>query len=312
MHGPSDTDVSAVAASDEPWTVKRILLWSTNYLREIGIETARLDAECLLADVLGCTRVQLYVQFDKPLSIDERNRFRGLLRRRALHEPVAYLLGSRDFFGRSFLVSPAVLIPRSDTECLIETCLNLYTDRDAAISILDVGSGSGCIGVTLAAEYPASRVTCIDVSLEALVCARKNAERLAVMDRVTFRQLSMLDESFLTCGGRFDLVVSNPPYIPSSDIQGLMQDVRGFEPHLALDGGPDGLICYRALAQSASSLLQSGGWLVVEVGVNQERDVQAILSSAGAHSLSISADYGGIPRVVAGAFDGAEFTLCRP
>lgn len=283
------------------WNIRKVLMWSVGYLSDQDIQSARIDVEHLLSHVLRCDRVQLYMQFDKPLTLAEREQFKGLLGRRAKKEPVAYLTGEKDFFGRSFSVNSNVLIPRSDTESVIDHCKERFPDQTSSMRILDVGAGSGCIGLTLACEYPNAQVVLCDISSAALDCAMKNAERLNVLDRVAFM---VADAHGLQAHGEgfseFDMVVSNPPYISSSDISSLMEDVGSFEPRIALDGGDDGLDFYRSITQQSICLLKPKGRVVFEVGIGQSDDVSDILHEAGFCDISVRKDLGGVRRAVSG------------
>ncbi len=278
----------------ELWTVIKILQWTTGYFRERGIDAGRLDAEVLLAEVLDLDRVGLYLNYDKPLTADEQTAFREKVKRRAQREPVQYILGRTEFWSLPLRVDSQVLIPRADTEILVEEALQ---KAGGARAILDVGTGSGAIAVALAHELPASRVEAIDVSAGALKIAAENAERNGVAQRLSLRRADLRQFG----GGPYDLVVSNPPYIPAADLPGLMPEVRDFEPMLALDGGADGLDCYRQLAGRIPAMLNPGGWLLVEVGSGQAESVQELFRCAGLENVYVRNDYAGIPRVVGGS-----------
>ncbi|MDO3377662.1 peptide chain release factor N(5)-glutamine methyltransferase [Geoalkalibacter halelectricus] len=275
----------------EVWTVLRVLEWTAGYFRERGIESARLDADLLLAKTLGVDRVGLYLRYDQPLNPEELNSFRAWVARRARHEPLAYILGEVEFWSLAFGLTPDVLIPRPDTEVLVEEALARGPE---GARVLDVGTGSGAIAVCLAVERPTWQVTALDVSPAALAVAQDNARRHQVAERMRFLQgdLARLPDE------KFDLIVANPPYIPSADLAGLMPDVRDYEPHLALDGGPDGLAAYRALAAQAPRCLSPEGRLLVEIGQGQEPAVQELFTQAGLQGPFSRADYAGIIRVV--------------
>jgi release factor glutamine methyltransferase len=274
----------------QTWTVLKILQWTTDYFRDKGIESPRRDAELLLGSSLGLDRVGLYLHFDRPLEESELTAYRALIVRRAKREPLQYILGETEFWSLSFSVSPAVLIPRPDTEVLVEEALRLVDGG----RILDVGTGSGVIAVALARELAEADVVALDISPAALAVAGGNARRNGVDARITFLEgdLAHLPE------GPFDLIVSNPPYIPAADVDGLMPEVRDFEPRQALDGGDDGLNPYRMLATQADLCLVPGGWLLVEVGIGQAQDVQQLFAAAGLKEVFCRDDYGGVPRVV--------------
>lgn len=281
----------------ENWTVLRILQWTAGYFQTKGIDTGRRDAEILLADLLNLDRVGLYLDFDRPLSNDEQAAFRDRVARRARREPVQYILGATEFWSLPLRVTPDVLIPRADTEILVEEALKKWPRSGL---ILDIGTGSGAIAIALARELPEARIEAIDLSPAALAVAKDNALRNGVAESITFRHADL----YALEGGPYALIVANPPYIPEAEIDGLMPEVRDFEPRLALQGGGvDGLDAYRGLTMGAGRLLQSGGWLLVEVGVGQAEPVRQLFAEAGLNELSIRNDYAGIPRVVGGQYN---------
>ena len=277
----------------ESWTVLKLLRWTADYFAGRGIDSPRLDAELLLADTLELDRVGLYLNFERPLQAGELADYREKVRRRAGREPLAYILGTAEFWSRPLKVTPAVLIPRPDTELLVEQAL---ARLDGAARVLDVGTGSGALAIALAHERPEFRVTAIDLSAAALAVAADNARANGVAERIDFIQgdLAALP------AGPFDLVVANPPYIPHGDLATLMPEVRDFEPHLALDGGADGLDAYQALAGQAKRVLAAGGWLLVEVGIGQAAAVQQLFAGVGLTEIFTARDLAGIDRVVGG------------
>ena len=271
----------------------KVLTWTKEYLAEKGVENARLEAEWMLCAALGLDRVGLYVNFDKPLSDDELAFFRGMVARRARREPLQYILGTQEFMDLEFDVTPAVLIPRHDTEVLVAEAVKraIPTGR-----ILDIGVGSGCIAVALARALPRAEILGVEKSADALVLARHNAEKLGV--RVTLFEGSLL-EPFP--GQRFDLIVANPPYIPTGDLDGLQPEVRDFEPRGALDGGVDGLDFYRLIIPASPEHLDPDGLLLLEVGIGQAESVQAMFAACGRFTgLFTALDENGIQRVVGG------------
>ena len=277
----------------EKWDVLKILNWTKGYLAEKGVENPRLEAEWLLCEALSLDRVGLYLNFDKPLSDSELAAFRGMVLRRGKREPLQYILGSQEFMGLEFQVSPAVLIPRHDTEVLVTEAVKRGA---AARSILDIGTGSGCVAIALAKALPEAEVCSVDISGEALAVARGNAERNGAA--VELVQGSLL-EPFT--GRRFDMIVSNPPYIPAAELATLQQEVRGFEPLNALDGGGDGLDFYRRITAGATGHLNEGGWLLFEVGAGQAPRVLGLLRAGGFALESFTqTDPAGIERVVGG------------
>lgn len=282
-----------MTANAEKWDVLKVLNWTKGYLAEKGVENPRLEAEWMLCEALSLDRVGLYLNFDKPLSDAELALYRGMVARRGRREPLQYILGSQEFMGLEFRVTPAVLIPRHDTEVLVTEAVK----RGAACrSILDIGTGSGCVAVAVAKALPEAEVCTVDVAGEAIEVARGNAERNGVS--VQFFQGSLF-EPF--AGKRFDMVVSNPPYITSADLACLQQEVREFEPVGALDGGGDGLDFYRRITADAPGYLNPGGWLLFEVGAGQAGEVLELLSSGGFTNERFSqTDPAGIERVVGG------------
>lgn len=282
-----------MADKHETWTVLKVLTWTKGYLGEKGVENARLEAEWLLCEVLGLDRVGLYVNFDRPLSEKELALFRGMVVRRARREPLQYILGTQEFMGLDFDVTPAVLIPRHDTEVLAEEAI-----RRAAPAghILDIGVGSGCIAVALAKALPQAEVWGVERSPEALLLAEQNAAKHGV--RVTLFEGSLF-EPFPD--RHFDLIVSNPPYIPTRDLENLQPEVRDFEPRGALDGGADGLDFYRVIIPAAPAHLSPEGLLLFEVGIGQAEDVLGLLTETGRFDgLFTAQDAAGIDRVVGG------------
>ena len=282
-----------MAQKQETWTILKVLNWTKGYLAEKGVENARLEAEWLLCAALGLDRVGVYVNFDRPLTEAELAACRGMVARRARREPLQYILGTQEFMGLDFEVSPSVLIPRPDTETLVEEAVRLGGD---AKRILDIGVGSGCIAVTLAKMLPHAEVFGVEKSPEALAIARQNVKKHGVA--VTLREGSLF-EPFT--GEGFDLIVSNPPYIPTGVIAELQPEVRDHEPRGALDGGPDGLAFYRVIIPAAPDYLNTGGWLLVEVGDGQAEEVLARFGETGRFGeLFTARDHGGIERVVGG------------
>jgi release factor glutamine methyltransferase len=296
------------ASADRTWTVLDLLRWTTQHFAERGIETPRLDAECLLAFALDCDRLRLYVDYEKPVEEAERARFRELVRERGGDRvPVALLTGRREFWSLPLRVSRDVLVPRPETETLVATALELVPDRDAEIAVLDVGTGSGAIALALASERAKARITATDVSAAALAVARENADALGLSDRVRFLEGSLF-EPFLMTGGlrggeRFDLVVSNPPYVAERDAAGLPPELR-HEPASALFAGPDGTDVLRAIAAGVGDVLAPGGAVLVELDPRQAGAMSAWLREAGLVAIGVHRDVAGRQRVVSARKDG--------
>ncbi|WP_296379102.1 peptide chain release factor N(5)-glutamine methyltransferase [Reyranella sp.] len=269
-------------------------------LTAAGIDNARFEARLLLAQASRLTVEQLVARGTDaaPAAIVEA--VRVLTARRVQREPMAYIVGEREFWGLPFKVTPAVLVPRPDSETVIEAVLSLMPDRDRAWRILDLGVGSGCLLLTLLHEYPKARGVGLEASPQAMAVAEENARALGVDDRTAlvagdWRLPGWID----ALGGPFDLVVSNPPYIESAAVERLMPEVAKFEPRLALDGGADGLAAYREIASAGPKLVTAGGFLVVEGGEGQVSEISALFSAAGLAPRPPWKDLGGIERVVA-------------
>jgi release factor glutamine methyltransferase len=293
----------------EPWTIKRVLAWAAEDLRERGGETPRLDAELLLAQVLGTSRIQVLTDPDRPLGKEELAAYRELHKRRRHGEPVAYLLGVREFYGRSFRVDKRVLVPRPDTETLVDVALERTTERSLDARVLDLCTGSGCVAITLACERPTWSVLGTDVSEGALAVARDNAARLGAAPRAYFLHSNLFDAVVLspepgdedTPARRFDLITANPPYIAEGERDELPLTVRGFEPHLALFAGKDGLDLIRVIVDRAPDFLAPEGVLALEVGAGQAPRVAELFAARGFTGVDVRKDYGGIERVVSAA-----------
>lgn len=246
------------------WQLGELLNTTAAFLGSKGSSTPRLDAELLLAEVLGCTKVQLYVNFERQMSSAELNSYRELVRRRAHHEPVAYILQRREFYGLMLKSTPAALIPRPETEHLVDAARELAQrlwPSENSLAVADIGCGSGAIGLALAKNLPAE-VAAVDISPAALALARENAEALGLADRVKFFQGDLLEP---LAGRDFHLICANLPYIPSGEMEGLMPDVGLHEPHLALDGGPEGLSLIERLIKAAPAQLKPEGRLLLEI-----------------------------------------------
>lgn len=268
-------------------------------LTAAGIDNARFEARLLLSHATGLTIEQLISRGPDAAPAAAAATLRELTARRVRREPMAYILGEREFWGLPFKVSPAVLVPRPDSETVIETALALLPDRSRKLRILDLGLGSGCLLLTLLREYPQAIGVGIDASEAALAVAQANAEALGVAPRA---RLSMGDwrEAGWTdrLEGPFDLLVSNPPYIESAAVEGLMPEVARHEPRLALDGGADGLAAYRIIAEASPALVVPGGWAIVEVGEGQAPEIASLFAAAGLQPRPSRKDLGGIERVV--------------
>jgi release factor glutamine methyltransferase len=264
-------------------------------LTEAGFETAALDARLLFLSALNVPAMELITGSDIPLTAEEAERIADATRRRLAHEPVARIVGEREFWGLPFALSPETLVPRPDTETVVETALGLLPDRQAPLLMADFGTGSGCLLVALLHELPRATGLGVDLSSGALETARRNAWRNGVGERSLFALSRWAD----AISGRFDLIVSNPPYIASSVIPTLDREVREHDPRLALDGGPDGLEPYRILLGETGRLLAPGGLLVVEIGYDQAKDLKTLAAAQSLEILKVAHDLSNNPRCVA-------------
>ncbi len=285
--------------TSEPWTVLRLLGWATNDFRKRAFPSPRLDAELLLTKVLGIDRVRLVIESERRLDEGELALYRSLIQRRRVGEPVAYILGRREFYGIPFVVDRRALVPRPDTETLVEVALERTRARSMYGRALDLCTGSGCVAVAFARARPTWRVTATDVSAEALGLAWENVQRQGVTSSVRVVEGNL----FAPLGAeRFELITANPPYIPRGEIGELAPDIRDFEPRVALDGGTDGLDVVRAVVAGAGAHLEPGGVLALEVGHDQAGRVAELLERAGFSELERRRDYGDCERVLSATF----------
>lgn len=284
--------------SAEAWTIQRVLAWAAQDFAARGFDSPRLDAELLLGHALGLDRVRLIIEFQRELSPDELGRYRELIRRRRAGEPVAYVLGRREFYGLVMRVDARVLIPRPDTETLVEVALARTRSRSMFGNALDLCTGSGCVAIAFAKLRPTWHVSGVDVSGDALEVARENALRLGAVWNVRWVEGDLCAP--LAPEERFDLVTANPPYIPAEEVKRLEPGIRDFEPRVALGGGADGLEITRRIAREAATRLGLGGVLAIEVGAGQANEVAEIFERAGLEGIERQRDYGGHERVVSG------------
>lgn len=283
----------------ERWTILKLLEWIQGYFDEKGLPTPRLDAEVIVAHVLGLQRVMLYARFDQPLQASELAEIKTLVARRARREPVAHLVGQKEFWSLELTVNADCLIPRPDSETVVEVAMALTKNR-ALHRIVDVGTGSGCLALALANEHSAAQVYALERSAGARRVANANAHRTGLADRVHVLESDLLD-GLPPEGAPVDLLVANLPYIPTADLETLMPDVRHFEPRLALDGGPDGLDLYRRLLEEMGpDLMRPGGVAVLEAGPEQITDLADLVRQRGWVDVTPHDDGAGRPRVVAG------------
>lgn len=286
--------------SPPEWTILKLLKWATSYFRSRDIESPRASAEILLAHALNLQRIDLYLRYDQPLDGDELNRFKVLLKRRAKREPVAYIVGRKGFWELDLKVTGDVLIPRPETECLVERALEIVSAASTVTGqrIIDLGTGSGAIILALASQQPDQLYFASDASLKAIEIARDNARRLHLAEHVCF----FGGDWFAPLGpesGCFDLIVSNPPYIRSGELEGLQPEIVDYEPAHALNGGSDGLASLGRIIDQAHQYLKPGGMLLVEIGHEQQTAVHRITQQCGQYDqFKCTLDYGGRDRVV--------------
>lgn len=304
--------------TDKTWTITRLLDTTQKFLADKGSDSPRLDAEILLSHVLQMPRLNLYLNFDRPLMDTELDSYRKLIKRRVAHEPVAYITGQKEFYSRVFSVTREVLIPRPETEILVDTVLkHLNTSpsplggegrgeggHGADLHGLEVGPGSGCIAVTLLCEQVNLKMTAVEISPKAAEIAKANAQKYQVEDRLQIVVTDFLNDDWKSKladpENKFDFLVSNPPYATTDEIKTLMPDVKDHEPHLALDGGKDGLTFYRLIAARALELVKKNGFVAVEIGETQGQDVTEIFTAQGLDKTSVIHDYARLDRVVLG------------
>lgn len=281
----------------EQWTVRKVLEWTISYFESYGIDTPRVDAEILLAHSLAEDRVYLYINYDMPLSQDELAAFRSLVLRRAQREPVAYIVGTRGFWSMDLKVTPDVLIPRPETETVVETALSLLLeDARSPRRILEIGAGSGAIILALVSERPGHLFFASDKSVKAVELARDNARHYQLA--VHFFAGDWFSPLIRGIPG-FDLILSNPPYIRTGDIPELEPEIRRYEPLTAIDGGADGLTAYQEIIRAAPVYLTDGGSLILEIGHDQKDDIRKIIADCGCYDdVLFIKDYGGHVRVI--------------
>lgn len=291
MKKQSDSD-------DRIWNISELLKWTTDYFQSHNIESPRMGAELLLSHCLNVPRLNLYLQYDKPLLSEELSLYKSMIKRRIAREPVAYITGSKGFWTLDLSVSKSVLVPRPDTECLVEAALEILKAKpDTPLNVLDLGTGSGAIILSLASEMPINKYFAVDVSIEAIEIARQNAELNCPERDISFISSSWFDG--LVENEMFDLIVSNPPYIPTDDILELEPEIKEYEPRLALDGDVDGLRCVRHIIEQAGNYLKPGGWLMIETGYDQKESVLEIAMGVGGYlHVEYIRDFAGNNRVV--------------
>lgn len=281
---------------NETWTIKKILDWTTDYFKKYNIEWPHLEAEILLSHALNIPRIQLYVQFERTLTVEELAQYKALILRRSKREPIAYITGHQPFMSLDLEVNSSVLIPRPETEKLVEIAIETAKTMEKPL-IADIGIGSGSIAVSLAKYLPQSEIIGTDSSQEAIGVAKRNAEKIGASDRCKFLAGDLF-EPLSEYKGKFDIVVSNPPYIKTSEIDKLQPEIK-FEPRGALDGGEDGLKYYGIIVKDAADHLKAGGYLILEAGFGQAGDIIQLITAAGKYGIpEIIKDLSGLERII--------------
>jgi release factor glutamine methyltransferase len=286
--------------AQEQWTVQRIIRWTAEYFQGKGLDNPRLEAEVLLAHLLGIDRMGLYLNYDRPLKEEERTAYREMIRRRMAGEPIAYIVGFKEFWSLSFAVSPECLIPRPETEHLVEEAVRIGKGLEPPVRILEIGQGCGAVAIAVAKELDQAEIVATDISAGACSLAQENAERHGVKGRITF----VLGDLFPVGERPFGLICSNPPYVPTAEVLQLAPEVRDYEPLTALDGGEDGLRFFCRIAQGAPAFLVAGGWLLLEMGQGQAPQVAKILQEQGFMQIDLISDHAGVKRVIRAQWPG--------
>jgi len=277
-------------------TLIEILKLSENYLKSKGVQSARIESEWILQNVLGLSRIDLYLNFDRPISKDEVEKIRNYISRRGKKEPIQYILGKTEFMGLPFIVTPKVLIPRSDTEVIVEKAIEILKQfKNRKTKVLDIGTGSGNIAISIAKYCTGTQITAIDITLDILKIARENAKLNKVEDSIRFIEKNFLKNSDLD--ETFDLIISNPPYIGNNHYENLPEEIKQWEPKIALYPGEDELIFYKAITNSYKKFLKHNGYIVVEIGGDyQLKNVKSIFEMANLNVIEAIFDYTGEAR----------------
>ena len=278
----------------KPWRIIDVINWGVDYFENKSLENPRLEIEIFLQHILNCKKIDLYINFENEVSAPDLHTLKGYIKRRLENEPSQYIVGKSNFYGRDFYVDNNVLIPRPETEILINACIEFFSKKNNP-EIIDIGTGSGCIGITLAKEIPYSKVIAIDFSKKALAIAEKNAKYIGVKN-IDFIKLDFLKESIDFSA---DLLVSNPPYIPEKDFSTLMTDVKDYEPKEALTDNLDGLQFYRVFSKKFKKIIKKGGALIIEVGKEEHPlEVRKIFEQYGYTNIEMINDYNNDIRVL--------------
>ena len=279
-------------------TVLEVIKLSTEYLQKKGVESPRANAEILLAEILKCKRLELYLAFDKPLAENEVQVYREAIRKRGLRIPLQYIVGNVEFYGLKLIVNENVLIPRPESELLVEKIIN-DSDKSNNLKILDIGVGSGNISLSITKNLPNSKVVAIDISKSALDVANQNAEINSLQDRIEFRLFDFMNDD-LNSLGKFDLIVSNPPYVSENDYESLEPELKNHEPKIALTDNSNGISFYKHIIEASNQLLKKPGKIYFELGIDQSIQVQKYFEQNNFTNIKITKDYSGIDRIICG------------
>ncbi|MBI1803989.1 MAG: peptide chain release factor N(5)-glutamine methyltransferase [Ignavibacteriae bacterium] len=283
----------------QAWTILSLIEWSTQYLSDRQFEDARLTVELLLCHVLQCKRIDVYLKFDNLLTAEQLATFKQLFKRRLNHEPLQYITGETEFMGLRFMVDPRVLIPRPETEVLVEQVIDYNKSKpNTHLKILEIGTGSGNIAITLAKHLPGCILSTCEIDAGALELARENARRHGVEQQIAWLNLDILQDIPTLSTQRFDVIVTNPPYISREEFQNLQPEVRDFEPSIATTDDEDGLRFYRRIADIGGKLLEKGGAIFMEIAYNQGKAVPALFVQSEYRLVEVVKDYSGNDRVV--------------
>ncbi|MFA8341550.1 MAG: peptide chain release factor N(5)-glutamine methyltransferase [Rhodothermaceae bacterium] len=280
-------------------TVLESINLSAEYLEKKGIESARTNAEMLLADILECKRLDLYLKFDRPLNEKEKDQYREYIARRGKFEPLQYILGHVEFYGEDFDVDENVLIPRQETEILVETIIEKYSDQQN-LKIMDIGTGSGIIPILLSKHLNVEKITAIDISEKAITTATKNIAKHNLSDKIELKHLNIFEINNNGLDEKYDIIVSNPPYVSETEFKTLQKEITGFEPDLAVTDFGDGYKFYKFIAENSQNYLNQNGSLFFELGKDQDEKVKGFMQSSGFDNICLTKDYLDINRVISG------------
>jgi release factor glutamine methyltransferase len=279
-------------------TVLEVIKLSTEYLQKKGVEAPRANAEILLAEILKCKRLELYLAFDKPLAENEVQNFREAIRKRGLRIPLQYIVGNVEFYGLKLIVNESVLIPRPETELLVEKIIN-ESDKSASLKILDIGVGSGNISLSILKNLPNTNVVAIDISEGTLEVAKQNAELNSLQDRIELKHFDIMQDDLNTLG-KFDLIVSNPPYVSVNDFESLEPELNLHEPKIALTDNSNGISFYKKIIEVSDQILGKHGKIYFELGMGQSSKVKNLFEQKGFNNIIVTKDYSGIDRIISG------------